>query len=260
VHTVQRFTTLVREPDPPLDRAALALAAGADPSLTPDPWLAELDRLAAGVDSLPALVRRLFVEEGFRGNRADYHDPRNCLLPQVLTRRCGIPITLAVVCMEVGRRAGIPLEGVGMPGHFLVRVPGTARHLDVFDGGRELDPAGCERVFRAVSGAGPAVPFGPHLLTRASTHAILARILQNLRGIYRERGRPADTEWVLRMRLQLPGAGLTELIELAEALGAQGRWLDGARLLEDRLATGTAVPPHEDRLRTAARSLRAHLN
>ncbi|HXV93459.1 MAG TPA: transglutaminase-like domain-containing protein, partial [Pseudonocardia sp.] len=237
MEAVRRFAEIASVPDPPLDRAALALAAGADPGLEPEPWLAELDRLAAGVDSLPALLERLFAEEGFSGNTDDYYDPRNSLLPEVLTRRSGIPISLAVVCIEVGRRAGIALEGVGMPGHFLVRPVGTQRHIDAFDGGSELDLAACEARFRAVTRAGPEVPFGPHLLTTASTPAILARMLENLRGVYRARRRPRDREWVLRMRLTLPGAGVGELLELAEVLGETGRWLDGARLLEEHVAT-----------------------
>lgn len=257
---VARFAELVGRPDPPLDRAALAVAAGAAPALDAAHWLAELDRLAAGVDSLEGLRHRLFVEEGFAGNSRDYYDPRNSLLHEVLRRRLGIPITLAVVAIEVGRRAGVALEGVGMPGHFLVRPVGSPRHLDVFAGGVELDLAECERRFRAASGAGPDVPFGAHLLAATPTRAILTRMLENLRAVYRTRARPRDLEWVLRMRMLLtpPGADLTELLELAEALGEQGRWTEGARLLDER--ADTLDDPRADRLRMAARMLRANLN
>jgi Transglutaminase-like superfamily len=260
---VTRFTELVGAPDPPLDRAALALAAGPVASETDarraiDWGLAELDRLALGVGSLDALVQRLFVEEAFSGNGTDYYDPRNSLLPYVLRRKLGIPITLAVVAIEVGRRASVALEGVGMPGHFLVRAVGTHTHLDVFAGGVALSAAECEARFRAVSGAGPEVPFGPHLLTATPTRAILARMLENLRGIYRARRRPADLEWVLRMRLALPGAGMAERLELAEALGAQARWIEGARILE-QFAEGSGAKQAE-KLQNAARSLRANLN
>lgn len=255
---VARFAGLVGRPDPPLDQAALALAAGADPDLDPAPWLAELDRLAAGVDSLPGLLRRLFVTEGFAGDQRYYRDPRNSLLNHVLARRIGIPITLAVVAIEVGRRARVPLEGVGMPGHFLVREPGGDHCLDVFDGGRALSADACEARFRSVTGAGPDVPFGPHLLRTASTTTILVRMLQNLRVVYRSRRRPADLEWVLRMRLALPAAGLADIVELAEALGQQARWREGALLLERQLP-GLAREQAE-RLTATARALRAHLN
>jgi regulator of sirC expression with transglutaminase-like and TPR domain len=255
---VARFVELVGQPDPPLDRAALAIAAGPEPTLDPTPWLAELDQLAAGVGSLDALVHRLFVKEGFAGNQRNYHDPRNSLLNHVLARKLGIPITLAVLTIEVGRRAGIALEGVGMPGHFLVRAPGTDDYLDVFAGGTRMGPAECEARFRSLSGAGADVPFGPHLLPTAATGAILVRMLENLRVIFRSRRRPSDLEWVLRMRLALPGTGLPELLELAQALGGQARWVDGARLLEDKLSG--APPAHVERMRASARALRAHLN
>ncbi|MEJ3657377.1 transglutaminase-like domain-containing protein [Actinomycetes bacterium KLBMP 9759] len=255
---VERFAELVRSADLTLDRGALAIAAGADPAQDTDRWLAALDRLAVGVTSLDGLKRRLFEEAGFTGNTKDYYDVRNSLLPHVLVRRLGIPITLAVVTMEVGRRAGIALEGVGMPGHFLVRPAGTLEHIDVFDGGAEMDMAACEARFRAVSGVGGDVPFGPHLLTETPPLAMLARMLENLRAIYRARAQPADLEWVLRMRRELPGAGHPELLELAGALGDQARWLEGAQLLDEEAENADAL--HAPHLRTAARALRAHLN
>jgi regulator of sirC expression with transglutaminase-like and TPR domain len=256
---VEHFVALLagRGPGPDLDVGALAIAAGADPELNADVWLRELDRLAARVDSLEMLTHRLFVEEGFTGNIANYYDPRNSLLNQVLDRRLGIPITLSVVCLEVGRRAGISLEGISMPGHFLVRPMATNHYLDAFNGGALLDLAGCEALFRSSNQAGPDVPFGRHLLTAAPRRAIFARILQNLRSVYRDLGRLGDLEWVLRMRLALPGVGSQELIELGHTLGRQGRFLDGAKFLESQIAHW---PQHAELLEYTARSLRAQLN
>ncbi|MDQ3762033.1 MAG: transglutaminase-like domain-containing protein [Actinomycetota bacterium] len=256
---VEHFIALVagRGPGPELDVGALAIAAGADPDLDADIWLRELDRLAERVDSLETLIHRLFVEEGFAGNTTNYYDPRNSLLNQVLDRRLGIPITLSVVCLEVGRRAGVWLEGISMPGHFLVRPLATDHYLDAFNGGALLDLAGCEALFRASNQAGPDVPFNRHLLTAAPRRAIFARILQNLRIVYRELGRLADLEWVLRMRLALPGVGAQELIELGRILGQQGRFLDGAKFLESQISVW---PQHAELLEYAARSLRAQLN
>lgn len=252
---VARFTQLVAAAEPPLDRAALALAAGGLPGLDESRWLGELDRLAAGVTSRDGLIERLFVQERFAGNTRDYHDPRNSLLPHVLGRRLGIPITLAVVTIEVGRRAGIALHGVGMPGHFLVGAGGGVL-VDAFAGGRLLDSAGAEARFREL--AGPDAPFGPQLLAPTSTRMILARMLENLRAVYRARRRPGDLEWVLRMRLALPGTGPSERVELASALGDQARWHEGAALLE-RYAEAVE-PPLRERLLTVARMQRAHLN
>lgn len=256
---VERFAALMarRGPGPDLDVAVLAIAAGADEDLEPEVWLAELDRLAAGVDSLEGLVRRLFVEERFTGNAADYYDPRNCLLDKVLARRLGIPITLSVVCMEVGRRAGVPLEGVGMPGHFLVRVVGTDRYLDAFAGGELLNVADCEERFRLSTGAGADVTFGSHLLATAPTRSILARILANLRSVYHQLGRPADVEWVLRMRLALPGVTAAELVELGHAVAQQGRLLEAANLLDQQAEEWSHFA---STLQPAARALRAQLN
>ncbi|MGH8896915.1 MAG: transglutaminase family protein [Egibacteraceae bacterium] len=256
---VERFTALMatRGPGPELDVAALAIAAGADPTLEAQAWLAELDRLAAGVDSLEGLVRRLFVEERFTGNAAQYYDPRNCLLNEVLARQLGIPITLSVVCMEVGRRAGVTLEGIGMPGHFLARPVGTDRYLDAFAGGELLDLAGCEERFRLSTGAGPNVTFGPHLLVTAPTRSILARILANLRTMYSRLGQPADVEWVLRMRLALPGVTAAELVELGHAIAQQGRLPEAAHLLDQQ---AQEWPQFADLLTPAARALRAQLN
>ncbi|MGH3719538.1 MAG: transglutaminase family protein [Pseudonocardiaceae bacterium] len=256
---VEHFIALLagRGPGPELDVGALTIAAGAVPDLDVGVWLRELDRLAEGVDSLETLIHRLFVEAGFAGNTTNYYDPRNSLLDQVLGRRLGLPITLSVVCIEVGRRAGVSLEGVSMPGHFLVRPLATDHYLDAFNGGVLLDLAGCEALFRTANQAGPDVPFGRHLLTTAPRRAIFARILQNLRTAYRDLGRPADLEWVLRMRLALPGVGSQELIELGHALGLQGRFLDGAKFLESQISRW---PQHAELLEYAARSLRAQLN
>jgi regulator of sirC expression with transglutaminase-like and TPR domain len=257
VDAVEHFIALLagRGPGPELDVGALAIAAGADPDLDADTWLRELDRLAQGIDSLETLIHRLFVEEAFAGNTSNYYDPRNSLLDQVLDRKLGIPISLSVVCLEVGRRAGVSLEGVSMPGHFLVRPMATDHYLDAFDGGALLDLRSCEALFR--NRAGPDVPFGRHLLTTAPRRAIFARILENLRTVYRGLGRATDLEWVLRMRLALPGVGARELLELGQTLGQQGHFLDGAKFLESQIAKW---PQHAELLEATARALRAQLN
>jgi regulator of sirC expression with transglutaminase-like and TPR domain len=256
---VDRFVALVSVPEAAVDlgEAALALAAGADADLDPRRWLAELDHLAEGVADLDGLLERLFDEEGFSGDRRTYDDPANSLLHRVLERRRGMPITLAVVALEVARRAGIPLEGVGMPGHFLLRDPVTGSHLDPFDGGERLDLDQVEARFRSSTRALRA-KFGTHLLPAAGPHAILARILANLHASYRARGRTSDVVWVVRMRLGLPGAGAPEVAALAEALASGGRFGEAAAELEQRLA----VLPSGDAeaLGLLARSFRARLN
>ncbi|GAY08773.1 SirB1 family protein [Pseudonocardia sp. N23] len=265
---VARFGALVGRGEPDLDVGALAIAAGAHPGLDPDRWIAELDRLAAAVPAdsgLSGLLELLFEVEGFRGNTEDYYDPRNSLLPHVLKRRTGIPITLAVVAIEVGRRVGVELQGVGMPGHFLVRDTASGAHVDVFAGGRLLDDTDCEQLFRAATGADRSVEFTTDLLPRVNNRQILIRMLQNLRGVYARRRRPVDLEWVLRMQLTVPGPAETAvplLTELAGALGEQARWPEAARILR-KAAEDPDAPldaQQRDALRDTARSQLANLN
>jgi regulator of sirC expression with transglutaminase-like and TPR domain len=256
---VERFGALVSRPDQlDLGEAALEIARGAYPELEVDAWLRVLDRLADGLSGIDQVRRRLFDELGLRGDTEGYYDPDNSFLHRVLERRRGIPISLCVLTMEVARRAGTPCEGVGMPGHFLVRTRDRGLLLDPFDGGRVLDTAGAEALFRSTTGAGPEIPFGPHLLPVLGPIDILVRMLANLRSLYRASGDAADLEWVLRMRFALPRPSTAEIAELGEALAAQGRLLEGAKELERRaLATD---PEAALALRAAARALRARLN
>lgn len=257
---VAQFSVLASLPAADLDLAqgALLIALAGDPTVDPPRWRAELDRWAEGVSGLDGLRRRLFGELGLRGDESNYYDPQNSFLHRVMQRRKGIPITLSVVTMEVGWRAGVPLEAVGMPGHFLVRVPHTGVYLDAFAGGELLDEAGCERRFRAATGAtGGETPFGPHLLPSVSPHAILARMLANLAVIYELRRSGPDLEWVARMRLALPGASSPEAMALANALELQGRFLDAARELEARAESMPSAAPE---LLAAAHGLRARFN
>lgn len=256
---VERFAQLVAQPAGGFDlaEAALTLAAGAYPDLDVGRWLADLDRLASGVVDLTRLRSRLFAELGLRGDVEGYYTPDNSFLHRVLERRLGIPITLSVVTMEVGRRAGLRLQGVGMPGHFLVYAPAEGVHLDPFAGGAVLEPGRAEALFRATTGAGADMEFGPALLPVVGPHAILARMLANLRAVYRASGSASDLEWVLRMRLALPQPSTHEVIELGEALAAQGRFLEGANELAARAAT---APADAAVLEAAAGALRARLN
>ena len=186
-----RFERLVQrgEAEIPLDEAALLIAAHADPAVDVAGALAQLDALASRCPgpSLDDLRRHLFGTEGFRGDDEDYYDPSNSFLHRVLDRRRGIPITLSVVTMEVGRRIGLAIEGIGMPGHFLVRHEATL--FDPFNRGALLD----------------AAQYDPELLDPAGPVAIVARMLANLKQIYVSNGDATALEWVLRLRTAIPG-------------------------------------------------------
>jgi regulator of sirC expression with transglutaminase-like and TPR domain len=253
-----RFAALVAQPDEeiPLDEAALLIAAHARPELDVATELGRLDELAAGCKepTLDGLTYHLFDELGFRGNTEHYGDPDNSFLDQVVRRRLGIPITLSVVTMEVGRRLDVPLDGVGMPGHFLVRHradPGT--YLDPFSGGRRLDAAGCRDIFTGLGATGWQDAF----LEPVGARAILTRMLLNLQGVFL----PASLRsaaWVLELRLTIPGLALADRLGLARALGSMGQFGPAAAAL-DRVAD--ELPPEEAvTVRAESRGLRARHN
>src|SRR5690606_11848816 len=134
----------------PLDEAALLVAAHADPACDVADNLAVLDEIAAAVPEaeLVVLTKVLFGTWGFVGDQVDYYDPRNSYLHEVLDRRRGIPITLSIVLVEVGRRVGVELAGVGTPAHFMVgTTDGDRRWVDAFAGGRILGRAELDAQF-----------------------------------------------------------------------------------------------------------------
>jgi regulator of sirC expression with transglutaminase-like and TPR domain len=251
--------------------AALAISSEENPELDPLPWLAVLDALAAevaprlaGLGSgaagevarLDTLRRFLFVEKGFHGNRDDYYDPANSLLDQVLERRTGIPITLAIVLIEVGRRVGMPLVGVAFPGHFLVRHALHPRVLlDPF-AGRFITHRGCRELLACLGGGG--IPFHPRLLAPVSGRCILLRLLNNLRGVYGARGEVERTLAILdRMLLLAPDnavhlreRGLLHLHrgDLSRALDDLGRYLAVEPEAPDRDAVESLLAVGEQRM------------
>lgn len=218
-----RFAELVAGPEAalPLDELGLLLAAHAHPDVDVAAHLARFDELAdqLGEPTLDGLRRLLFRDLGFSGNKVDYYDPRNSYLDEVLERRVGIPITLAVVMMEVGRRASVPLAGVSMPGHFLVRDKVDPEvFVDPFARGLVLDRAGCRLRFHSVHG--PDARFDDAYLEPVGRLAILDRWLSNLELIGAHRSDAFMVAWVLRLRSLLPGADPALAERLAAAEGA----------------------------------------
>ncbi len=182
--------------------AALAIARVEYPSLDPGPYLAMLDRMGAeaaarigGVpsisqeDSLRAFSEYLYDEQGFAGNRDRYDDPRNNFLNEVLERRTGIPISLAVIYLEVARRAGLSVDGVNFPGHFLLRAGHSATDaggdvliIDPFHGGAQLSSYDCRQLLR--EHVGDRAAFDTTLLVPATRRDIVVRMLVNLKRLY----------------------------------------------------------------------------
>jgi regulator of sirC expression with transglutaminase-like and TPR domain len=179
----------------PLDRAALAIPLADYPELDIEHYLRILDRLAASVEVLigsnrdphnvlESLNEVIFVREGLLGNQEDYYDPRNSFLNEVLDRKRGIPISLSVIYMEVARRIGFPIEGLGLPGHFIVKyeAPGRRILIDPYNQGRFLTEGQCQELLDRVYGGAVAVQ--PAFLQPMERKAIISRMLFNLKGIY----------------------------------------------------------------------------
>jgi regulator of sirC expression with transglutaminase-like and TPR domain len=243
------FARAVGTPDAGLDlaRAALLIAEIEHPGLPVDDYLRALDRLAdrsgAGrpVDRLHRLHRLrefLFEEEGFRGNVDDYYDPRNSCLNDVLDRRLGIPITLALVLIEVGRRVGLEIAGIGLPGHFVVsaRVGSETVLLDPFDGGALLTRAGCAHL--ASRALGRRVALKADLFVPVTKRQFLVRMLTNLKTIYWRREDWSRALAVIDRLLAVDPALVGEVRDRGTALarlGELGRGLaDWERYLTER--------------------------
>jgi regulator of sirC expression with transglutaminase-like and TPR domain len=181
-----------------LAEAALLLATDEYPVLDVAAYLARLDALSDSVRNrlhesasvqakLAALNEVLFTEERFTGNTDEYYDPRNSFLNEVLDRRLGIPITLSIVYLAVGRRAGLPLDGVSFPGHFLVKLPidDGVIVLDPYSGGVSLNEDELIGLLQRVAGEVERAPMSlVQLLATAGKRDILARMLRNLKAIY----------------------------------------------------------------------------
>jgi regulator of sirC expression with transglutaminase-like and TPR domain len=193
----RQFRDILARPDAAVDlaEASLLIACEEYPDLDVPAYLARLDEMGAALRArlareprperaVMALNRYLFQEEGFRGNAAEYYDPRNSYLNEVLDRRTGIPISLSTVYMEVAARAGLQVEGVGLPGHFIVRVRAGAHAIliDPFHSGALLSEGDCqERLDRIFSGR---LKIEPGMLAPCGRKDILERMLRNLKTIY----------------------------------------------------------------------------
>lgn len=259
----QRLLEIVQAPLVEFDRAAAvvglaAKAGGAGllmssdkqdrPSLAQveDTVVTQLDRLAAplsGDATVEDVITHVFGTLGFHGNTRNYYQPENSLIEHVLVRRTGVPLSLALVAIEIGRRVGVGLAPIGMPGHFLLREAGieetgieetgsNVRYFDPFAGGQEHDAAGCQQIFeRLVSGG----TFRSDMLVPISGVSVMARMLQNLRVVYLRQGDVSRLANVLAFRVELPASPPDERLEYSKILGALGRY-DLAATQRDLLA------------------------
>lgn len=263
-----RFAALVGRPEGEIDlaEAALLIAAEEYPDLDMAAYLTLLARMGeelrrragdagSAVSVLETLNHYLFDELGFAGNSEEYYDPRNSYLNEVLDRRTGIPISLSTVYMTVARRGGLPISGVGFPGHFLVKVAAGGEEivLDPFNRGAILTEADCQKLLDQAT-AGRA-RFSRQLLRATGTKAILVRMLGNLRGIYSAIRQYAKAlSCVERILLLTPDSG-REIRDRGLLLAQMQRTEEAVRELTRYLKL-TPAPEDADRVKEQVRALR----
>ena len=229
---LQDFEKILAEKDESIDlaHACLLIAEDAYPGLEIERYLGEIERMAMRLrgrmpqthgaeERVIALNQYLFEDLGYWGNTEAYYDPRNSYLNEVIDRKTGIPISLAVIYLEVGRRIGLPLEGVSFPGHFLVRLRlrGGMLVLDPFSGGAPQSQDELRSRLQRVIPPGAAgnlpvtgLPLD-QFLEPATNRQILARMLRNLKGIYRETDKPERMLEVLNRILVVAPEASAEL-------------------------------------------------
>lgn len=266
----ERLARIVRDPGCDLAEAALLCCVEVEPDLDID---AELLRFDAFADQLRTngfrpgspeqnaggLAGHLAGALGFAGDTADYHDPRNGLLTAVLDRRRGLPITLSIIYIAVGRRLGLRVFGVSAPGHFLVAVGATdQRHpaagrpepgrrdevavIDPFHGGVVLEPSDIDaRVRRSTAGL---AGYEPDLIRAAPPAAVIRRLLNNLTRDFLAVGDTEDALWTVELKRSIPGSGPEDVETLAELLVQVGRYRRAAETVE-RYLDDDATPDLE---------------
>lgn len=256
-----RFVELVNGPtaDVDLTEGWLLLGAHADPTQDSASTRARLADIASQCreGDLSDLRRLLFDELGFVGDAADYYDPDNTFLGPVLDRRRGLPIALSGLMLEVGRLVDVPLVGVGLPGHFMLRHRAEPDvFIDPFAGGTLLDRAGCEQVFRRI--AGPSAPFDDRYLEPVSSAAMLGRMTANLVNAYRRSDNRHGLRWAARLRARCPGVSPQEATQLALSLAHCGAYDEAGALMDG--AADVLSGTDADRWRREAQRHLARLN
>ena len=264
----REFAALMARPDDQVNLAAAALLVARDayPGLAVARYLARLDEMAAeaaaglapGAGPMARLAGLIewYTAAGFQGNLADYYDPRNSYLNEVLDRRLGIPITLGLVLMEVGRRLGVPLTAAGLPRHVVVgwAGPGEPFWLDPFQPGRPLTAEDCRQRVEGLYGR--ALTWNPAWLAPMTPAAFLLRLLTNLRGAHSARGETERLLPVLEKMLLLAPHDLTLMREVGLLHLDEGRILLGARYLEYFLEHSPPSLDHPPLLRRVQREVR----
>jgi regulator of sirC expression with transglutaminase-like and TPR domain len=266
----RRLARLLAQPDASVElaHAALLIAAEERPGLDVEHYRARLyelglaarERLARNQESSPvvALNKFIFEELGFAGNQSEYYDPRNSLLSDVLERRTGIPITLSILYLEIGRRAGLEVEGIGLPGHFIVRAGeanGERVLVDPFNG-KIIDTEDCQERLDTIYG-GQATLTDAHLRP-LSTREILARLLRNLKGIYAQAGLYRRALSIIERILLIAPDSIEERRDRGALLAQLGRYAEAIIDVEAYLKSAANAPDAE-RVKEQLQKMQAQL-
>lgn len=255
---VSEFARYVSRPaaEVRLDEAALLLARTEYPALDVSAQLARLDALAARANCNPGqpphaniacLNHLLFEEENFAGNETEYDDPRNSYLNDVLDRKLGIPITLSLIYQEVARRCGLPVVGVGFPGHFLTKYLTVSGEilLDPYHRGVVVTQQDCKEKLKAQFG--DDAELRPSYLLESSAKQILGRMLNNLKGSYFRRKDNAKVFMMINMALAVDPASRQEIHDRAMVYFLVRRYADAMADLRAYLAL---APPDDSQVRS----------
>jgi regulator of sirC expression with transglutaminase-like and TPR domain len=263
------LTRLSREPNSPTDLAELALSLARDeyPTLDVDAYLGELDVMAreaaryvrgALEHKVEGLNRYLFHEAGFRGNTGEYYDARNSYLNDVIDRRLGIPLTLTIVTIAVGRAAGLHVSGVALPGHVIAaaKAPSGTIFFDPFHGGNIVGPADCGELVR--KSLGVSVEITADQMVEASPATLATRLLLNLKGIYLRGSDWKRAARVIERLRQVAPEDVTQHRDLGICLfraGRTGRAIDHLQAYLD----GSDKPDDADAIKKLMRLARSEV-
>lgn len=209
IDTISQFEDLMK-PDNgevPLDLAVSLIAVSANNSLSVSDLIGRFDDLAASIQCATPqqLMNSLFGPGKFTGNTVEYDDPTNSLINHVFDRRLGTPIILGVLAMETGSRVGVPMMGIGMPGHFLCATAPRSSHgiafFDPFHGPQPLSAADCQVLYKRLTSLNN---WSDEFLGSTPSRQVVVRILNNLKSIYLRRNDVANIRWVMRLRTVVP--------------------------------------------------------
>lgn len=273
-HIREQFLRMLRCDEESFDlaRAALLVAAESNPDTDVEGTLARLEnwadelrqRIQPSFNNLQKLARlRAFAFDhlGFRGDRKDYYSPSNSMLDEVMERRRGVPLTLGIVFLELGWRIGIPFEGVGFPGRFLVRLSGEPKDLllDPYARGTTVHEEDCRQMLQDITGG--RLEFDESMVASVSKHAMIERLLRNLKSAYLRQGDDEQALLAVERLLLVDPDDLEEVRDrglLLYRLRRFGRALDDlARYVEGRpdAADRESVEQHIVNLRRVLASL-----